>query len=135
VAGAPDGIRVDGAWLGAWLGAWVGVLAGLVAEVVWCVAGGEALALWLAPAVGSPEWLAEADAEDFAVGVCTPVAIIDGDISGAVEPGELVHAHTVTETRAVKIAQLTAAGLALDAVPWLIMRTFMTPPYLPGRQS
>jgi len=81
------------------------------------------------------EWLARADADDFTLGLCTPVVITDGEISGTVEPGEVVHAHTVAETRTARIAQLTAADLALAAVAVLIMRTFMTPPYLPGRRS
>jgi hypothetical protein len=110
-----------------------GVVAGLDAPVEWFPADGAA-ALWLAPAAGLPEWLAAADAEDFAGELCTPVAITDGGISG-VEPGELVHAQTVAETRTVKIAQLTALEPAPNAVLGLIMRTFMTPPYMPGRQS
>lgn len=157
VAGAPAGIR------GACVAFVVcvtfdGCLAGLVTGVVACpvvllvglgvglgvvlaAAGAEWLALgsgdaWL-PGVALPEWPVPADAEDLALAVvCTPVDIpVDGEkIAGCVEP-EVVHPHTVAETRTVKIAQLTALSRALGAVPDGIMRTFMTPPYIPMRRS
>lgn len=126
MAGAPAGI-----WLAGACEAWPGVVAGLVAAVERCAVDGDARRL--APAVGWPEWLAPADAEDFAAWLCTPVAITDGGTLGTVGPGELVHAQTAAETRTVKIAQLAALGSALNTVLGSIMRTFMTPPYMPGR--
>jgi hypothetical protein len=45
-----------------------------------------------------------------------------------------VHAETVTETRIVKVAQLTAVSLALPAVPGVVLRTFIKPPLCPSEQ-
>lgn len=67
-----------------------------------------------------------------ALPLCTPVVITEGEISGAEVPGELVHAETMAETRTATMAQLTAASLALAAVPSGIKRTFMQPPYMPS---
>jgi hypothetical protein len=143
VAGAPAGI------LAACVACVVcvvrdGCLAGLDADVLECPVGlfvglADAAAEWLALASGVelPEWLDPADAEEFALAlVCTPVDMpVDGvKIAGCVEP-ELVHPHTVAETRTVRIAQLTALSRTLEAVPGGIMRTFMTPPYIPWRRS
>lgn len=60
-----------------------------------------------------------------------PVAMADGAIFGAVEPGEVEQADSAVETRTVTMAQPTAAGLATATVPWAKMRTFMKPPYMP----
>jgi hypothetical protein len=66
------------------------------------------------------------------VELCEDVDVPDDDeISGAVEPPELVHAEMVVETRSVKVTQVTAVSLALAVVPG-VWRTFMKPPYMPG---
>jgi hypothetical protein len=71
-------------------------------------------------------------AEAVAVPVCDAVDVADGEkIDGAVLLGELKHPETSVETRIAKITQLTVR-LALADVPAGIMRTFMTPPYMPG---
>jgi hypothetical protein len=45
-----------------------------------------------------------------------------------------VHPQISTERRVAKVALLTTVSLALAAVPGLIMRTFMKPPYMRGAQ-
>ena len=66
--------------------------------------------------------------ETLGVVACTPV---DGEMSGAVEPGELVQPDTTAAARTAKVAQLTAVTFALAAVPCVIMR-LTKPPYMPG---
>jgi hypothetical protein len=43
-----------------------------------------------------------------------------------------VHPQISAETRVAKVTLLTAVSLALAAVPGVIMRTFMKPPYMRG---
>lgn len=65
--------------------------------------------------------------------LCTAVDAPEGEgISGCADGGEPVHAATVAETRMAKATHLTAVSLALTAVPEVVMRTFMKPPYMSG---
>jgi hypothetical protein len=134
VAGAPVGY-VLGEGTGACVVGPAGVvgLAALVglANVVGLAAAVDGRSVEVGEAV--PEWLAVGVCEAFAVPLFRLVDEDDGEnIAGAVGDGELVHAETVVETRTIKVAQLTTVSLALFAVPGVVMRTFMKPPYMPG---
>lgn len=81
---------------------------------------------------GLPERLTVADGEVFGVPVLKCVDVGDGENIAGTDDAELVHAETVAETRTIKVAQLTTVSLALRAVPGVVMRTFIQPPYMPG---
>lgn len=69
--------------------------------------------------------------EAFALPVCVLVDVCVGEkIAGAGLPEELEHAQISAGTRIAKVAPPTAVSLALAAVPVVIMRTFMKPPYM-----
>jgi hypothetical protein len=89
--------------------------------------GAEAFPEW--PVV--PEWPAVVAGEGVALPVCVLVDAGGGElICGAVLPEELVHAQTSATTRNARVALLTAVSFALAAVPGVIMRTSMKPPYM-----
>jgi hypothetical protein len=82
-------------------------------------------------------WLAAGLEAALALLLCVPVDVavdvaVAEYMAGAVLDEVLVHPETVAETRTAAMTQLTAASLAPLAVPEVVMRTFMKPPYMPG---
>jgi hypothetical protein len=140
VAGAPAGTLVS-AGAGVWLGV-AGAVVSFGDADARAVSVGEAFAVE-AFAVDVAEALsvdagelafalcrAVVPGEALAVPVCVLVDVAGVKIAGAVLPGELVHAQISAEARIAKVALCMAVSLALAAVPGVIMRTFMKPPYM-----